>query len=161
MEVTWLIIGSSLALVVGSIFWILPSPLERKKMQRRQEAVACGFKIRMMNSSEQLQKFGVTASKSGLCYYFKSGFFKQITQQFSQQAVVVITPQIKGQAFTLKVRDESGDWCELPHQISLMYAVEIFECIFVGESEIGVLWSETSSIHDIERIIDETIQLLS
>ena len=43
----WIVLG--LLAMVGSITWILPSPMERRQGERRMKALQLGMKVRMLS----------------------------------------------------------------------------------------------------------------
>jgi hypothetical protein len=151
VNTAWLIVAASMSLVIGSIFWILPGPADRKKMKLRQLACQQGFKVCAMNSDAVFNKFAIKHSEN-LLYYSRSGSFAGYPDGCAHLPDLVAIPV-------------AGSWrfytAEYPQQMLTDIRSDTFpenaehsvSCLYFSKKEVGMLWNENADIAETERTL--------
>lgn len=155
MDTAWLVAGVSLALVAGSIFWILPGPADRKKMVLRKQAMALGFRVKIMHASEIIKKFGWSPGHSGLCYYYTMGSFHHIGLQYDQQADLLAISEFGGK-LNILLCNLTKSRVNIDHLEKVgAHNYDGIRAIFVSKTEFGVLWNEQASERQLSQMLEE------
>ncbi|OZG71263.1 hypothetical protein BTA51_21690 [Hahella sp. CCB-MM4] len=140
MSTPLIIVLAVVGFVVGSIFWILPSPAERRRMKLRQVAYSRGFRVKKQALNE-LHSSLEAESENATYYYFRLGKF----------------PGLGGRQIWVR-KDESwvcagegrGDFdlSGLPVDAGLV-------AVLLSSSEVGFLWDERGTPDQVELMLNE------
>ncbi|PIE44331.1 MAG: hypothetical protein CSA50_01010 [Gammaproteobacteria bacterium] len=148
---SFLVAVSIVLAVLGSIFWIMPSPAERKKMMLRNIAIQKGFEVRYvydtdkdLSGEEQYIAYSISAEKLGLA---KSRPFE--LKLLSDAAGP------GGWKVVLSIDIDSDQSSVLAHQLS-NYASHIAK-LTLSQSRLTFYWQERADKDVLEALIDDVV----
>lgn len=150
MDTVWLIVSGSMLIVIGSIFWILPSPADRRRMKLRQLAYQQGFQVRAMKPEVIAKKFLITQAATPLYYYFRPGKFPGFTQRFPHLRDLVAVPAEDNWHFYATDRPENVLTDIWPERLPKNLADSV-SCLYFSDSEVGLLWNEKADFAETGR----------
>ena len=154
MDTVWLIAGASMMIVIGSIFWILPSPRDRQRMVLRQCAFSQGFQVKQIKPEEVAKKFGINEPESYLYYYYKMGRYQQFQQLYPNHLRLIAFPD--GNQWLLSTGSKSAEEpVEQKHDINLDNLQSAVKAILMSKKEVGLLWNEKADIKKLEEVLLE------
>ncbi len=145
MSTPLIIVLAVISFVVGSIFWILPSPAERRRMKLRQIAYNRGFRVKKQTLKD-LHSSLDGESEEATYYYFKLGKFPALGRR---------QVWVSNDGAWSCVGEEKGDFDLQGVFIDSIGLV----AILLSSSEIGFLWEERGVPDQVESILDKLVSL--
>ncbi|WP_020409418.1 hypothetical protein [Hahella ganghwensis] len=146
MSTPVIIVLAVLGFVVGSIFWILPSPAERRRMKLRQVAYNRGFRVKKQTLNDLHSSLSKETEESTY-YYFSLGKF----------------PGVGGRQVWVS---EQGAWrcageaSQGEKDLSWFSdEVEGLCAVLMSSSEIGFLWTERGTPEKVNEALDKLTKM--
>ncbi|MBU6952962.1 hypothetical protein [Hahella sp. HN01] len=145
MTTALIIIFCVVGIVGGSIFWVLPSPEERRRMRLRQQALAAGFRVRQTTPEkldDALKKLEADAWRTHF-------YYKAIPASRTPRRALYAN-----QEGELKQLSISGNF---PHELlsdeDLRELSSQVKAVQITGHEVGFLWEERGTSEDLEQML--------
>jgi len=151
----WLIVLSSMVVVMGSVTWLLPSQRDRQRMLLRQQAMQTGFQVRLINPEELKTRFKLDTEAVGLSYYFQRDH-RRSNREPSGTLIAVHNGDCWQNQSDNTATTMSAEWQQALAQIPLLSSMV---CLVVGGSEVGVLWREQATADEVEQLLSALADL--
>jgi hypothetical protein len=154
VDTVWLIVGASMLIVIGSVFWILPDPGDRRRMVLRQIAYQSGFRVKAMKPEEVNNKFALQDAESVLHYYYKQGLFKLDKERYGNHSRIIAVPGEADWQF-YSYDNAVKNVLNFKHTVKFDSLDGSVKSLFLSEKEIGILWSEQADASKTEQLLSQ------
>ncbi len=134
----------ALVLVGGSIFWLLPSPAERRRMHLRERTLAQGVRVR--EAREEMKEWGIDPRDLGMLMQYhlympesKAGRWRLVNPD------PVVQLQVPEQEQSRVKAGIEGSWSELPADLVVWER---------RDQRYGFYWFERGDQAQLDRALD-------
>ncbi|ABC31454.1 hypothetical protein HCH_04759 [Hahella chejuensis KCTC 2396] len=152
MTTALIIIFCVVGIVGGSIFWVLPSPEERRRMRLRQQALAAGFRVRQ-TTPEKLDDALKNLEANAWRTHF---YFKAIPASRTPRRALYAS-----QGGELKQQSISGNF---PHDLlsddDLRELSSQVKAVQITGHEVGFLWEERGTPEELGQVLQRINKLV-